>query len=102
VLREEGVRIALDDVGYGRSSIEALLVLEPDVVKVDRSCVRGIDARPRERRRLERLLSIIRIGGALAIVEGVETEEELRVLRDIGVSHCQGYLWGEPRPAAAG
>lgn len=98
-LRESGIRLALDDVGYGRSSIEALLVLEPDVVKVDRSCVQAIDTHPRERRQLERLLSMIGISGATAIVEGVETEDELRVLQDIGVRYCQGYLWGEPRPA---
>lgn len=99
VLREGGIRVALDDVGYGRSSIEALLVLEPDVVKVDQSCVRAIDSHPRERRQLERLHSMIGISGATPIVEGVETEEELRVLKEMGVQYCQGYLWGEPRPA---
>ncbi len=97
-MRREGVRVALDDVGYGRSSIEALLVLEPDVVKVDRSCVRSIDSRPRERRRLERLVSMIEINGAVTVVEGVETEAELAVLREIGVQYCQGYLWGRPQP----
>lgn len=94
-LRKHGVRVAIDDVGFGRSSIEALLVLEPDVVKVDRRCLHGIEAMG-ERRQLERLMAMLSAVNAEVIVEGVETEAELSILRDMGVILAQGFLWGRP------
>jgi diguanylate cyclase (GGDEF)-like protein len=94
-LRDAGYRVGIDDVGFGRSSVEALMLLEPDVVKVDRRCIRSIgDAG--ERRQLERLLAMLRAVGATIIVEGVETPDEKRILREMGVPYAQGYLWGKP------
>lgn len=97
-LQASGVRIAIDDVGFGRSSIEALLVLEPDVVKVDRRCVHAIASDEGERRRLKRLMDMLRAVGADVIIEGVETHEELAILKEMGVEFAQGYLWDAPRP----
>jgi EAL domain-containing protein (putative c-di-GMP-specific phosphodiesterase class I) len=98
-LRTAGFRIAIDDVGFGRSSVEALMLLEPDVVKIDRRCIRSIGSEEGERRQLERLLAMLRAVEATVIVEGIETEEELQVLRELGVPYGQGFLWGEPRKA---
>jgi diguanylate cyclase (GGDEF)-like protein len=98
-LREAGFRIAIDDVGFGRSSIEALMLLEPDVVKVDRRCIKAIATDAGNRRQLERLLAMLRAVEATVIVEGVETQEELLVLRDMGVPYGQGYLWDRPTRA---
>ncbi|HUP51993.1 MAG TPA: diguanylate cyclase [Longimicrobiales bacterium] len=95
-LRAVGYRVAIDDVGFGRSSVEALMLLEPDVVKVDRRCIRSVASDAGERRQLERLLAMLRAVDAIVIVEGVETAEELRILRDLGVLYGQGYLWGKP------
>lgn len=95
-LREAGCRIAIDDVGFGRTSIEALLLLEPDIVKVDRRCIRSISTDVGERRRLERLLAMLRAVGTVVIVEGIESAEQLRALREMGVRYGQGYLWGRP------
>lgn len=95
-LRDLGVRLAIDDVGYGRSSIESLLVLEPEVVKIDRRCIDAITTQAGERRRLERLLNMLSTVASDVIVEGVETEEELTVLRDLGVNVGQGYYWDPP------
>lgn len=96
-IHDAGYRIAIDDVGFGRSSVEALLLLEPDVVKIDQRCIRSIAADAGERRRLERLLSMLRAVEADVIVEGVETDEERTLLREMGVTYAQGFLWGEPR-----
>lgn len=96
-LREAGYRVAIDDVGFGRSSVEALMLLEPDIVKVDRRCIKSVASDAGERRQLERLLKMLRAVEAIVIVEGVESQEELRVLRDLGVEYGQGYLWGKPR-----
>jgi diguanylate cyclase (GGDEF)-like protein len=94
-LRSAGYRVGIDDVGFGRSSVEALMLLEPDVVKVDRRCIRAI-GEAGERRQLERLLAMLRAVEATIIVEGVETREEKRLLREMGVPFGQGYLWGKP------
>jgi diguanylate cyclase (GGDEF)-like protein len=96
-LQEAGYLIAIDDVGFGRSSVEALMVLDPDVVKVDRRCIEKIAVSPGDRRQLERLLAMLRAVGAAVVVEGVETDQQLRVLLDLGVEYAQGFLFGEPR-----
>jgi EAL domain-containing protein (putative c-di-GMP-specific phosphodiesterase class I) len=95
-LRASGFRVAIDDVGFGRSSIEALMVLEPDVVKIDRQSIHTMGANPAERRQMERLIAMLRAVQATVIVEGVETRSELELLRSMGVQYAQGYLWGKP------
>ena len=100
-LRSAGYRVAIDDVGFGRSSLEALMLLEPDIVKVDRRCIEWITTDAGERRQLERLLAMLRAVEATVIAEGIESPEELRVLRDMGVEYGQGYLWGKPARSAA-
>ena len=100
-LRAKGIRIAIDDVGFGRSSIEALLVLEPDVIKVDRHCVQGIERGTGERRQLERLIAMLGAVSADVIVEGVESQAELMVLQEMGVRYAQGFYWGRPTRMSA-
>lgn len=96
-LRERtGCRIAIDDVGFGYSSLEALLMLEPDVIKIDRNFVHGIAADREHRRGLERLLSVARALDAEVIVEGVERVADRDVLCELGVAMAQGYLFGRP------
>jgi EAL domain-containing protein (putative c-di-GMP-specific phosphodiesterase class I) len=95
-LRKRGFRVAIDDVGFGRSSIEALMVLEPDVVKIDRKCMHTAGGDDAERRQLERLIAMLGAVEATVIVEGVETQSELSFLREMGVQYAQGYLWGKP------
>jgi diguanylate cyclase (GGDEF)-like protein/PAS domain S-box-containing protein len=96
-LKRAGVQIAIDDVGYGHTALEALLDLEPDVIKIDRRCVVSGDGE----RVLARLLRVARVLGARAIAEGVENDETLRRLRDHDVHFGQGYLWGRPAPMPA-
>lgn len=93
-MKDAGVLIALDDVGFGRSSLETLVVLEPDIVKIDRSVVHGVAEDPGRRRILERLLGCLMPLGPQIIAEGVETEADARVVADLGVQFAQGYLLG--------
>lgn len=95
-LRHAGLRIACDDVGFGRSQLESLVLLEPDVVKLDKRCIRGIATEERARRQLERFIDVGHKLGAEVVAEGIETEEDLEVLRDLGVDQGQGFLWGVP------
>ena len=93
--------IAIDDLGFGRSSMESLIVLEPDIIKIDRKYVSGIATDAGTRRSLERLLRIVENLDAKIITEGIETAEELAILKDLGVEFGQGFLWGRPKKVDA-
>lgn len=95
-LKEEGLTFAIDDVGFGRSSLESLILLEPEVVKVDRQYIDGVANDLGRLRALKRLLGVANALGAEVIAEGIESEDDLRVLRKLGVPLGQGYLFGAP------
>jgi EAL domain-containing protein (putative c-di-GMP-specific phosphodiesterase class I) len=95
-LKSAGIKIALDDYGFGHSSVETLVLLEPDIVKIDRKIVTGISQDARKFNSLKRLLKIIESCKATVIAEGIENQEDLQVLRDLGVPFGQGFLMGEP------
>jgi diguanylate cyclase (GGDEF)-like protein len=95
-LKAAGLKIAIDDVGFGNSCLESLIMLEPDVIKIDKRCVIGISEDPARIRYLQRYLDFARILGAEVIAEGIEQRDELDVLKDLGVEYGQGFLWGRP------
>ncbi|MBW3662517.1 MAG: EAL domain-containing protein [Actinobacteria bacterium] len=96
-LRSAGVRLAIDDTGAGMASLRHLLSLAPDVIKLDVSLTRGIDS-DRSRRALARaLISFADDTGSQIVAEGVETDQELHALVDLGVTYGQGYFLGVPR-----
>ena len=91
-----GVRIAIDDAGAGYSSLRHVIELTPDFLKLDRELVRDLD-RDRNRRALVSAMSAFAAEvGTSVIAEGVETAEELEVLRDAEVDLVQGYLLARP------
>ena len=95
------VRIAVDDAGAGVANFSHIVELRPAFVKLDLQFVRGIEA---DRTRQALVLGLLHFASASAsqtIAEGVETEEELATLRELGVPLAQGYLLGRPAPAAA-
>jgi EAL domain-containing protein (putative c-di-GMP-specific phosphodiesterase class I) len=99
-LRAEGVRIALDDVGVGRCNYRTVIDVAPDFLKVDRYFVHGSASDARRRAVLD---SVRRLGddiGAQVIAEGIELEDELRVVQDLGIPYAQGFLFSRPRPLA--
>jgi len=96
-LRQAGVRLALDDIGFGHSSLETVLVLEPEIIKIDRCLVHGISQNLGQRKVLDRLLHCLAGLNAEIIAEGIEHEADARVVQDLGVPFVQGFLWGAPR-----
>ncbi|GAB49699.1 hypothetical protein MOPEL_132_00660 [Mobilicoccus pelagius NBRC 104925] len=97
-LRGSGVRIVLDDFGTGYASLATLRRLSIDGVKVDRSLVASLGSDPQARDQLGAVLALIRSLGVHDIVaEGVETEEEARVLDELGAPAVQGWLYGRGR-----
>lgn len=94
-LKAAGIKIALDNVGFGRSSLEALIILEPDIVKIDKKLTIGVSKDAGQRRSLTQLLKLLGALRVEVIAEGIETEEDLEVLKSLGILYGQGYLWGK-------
>ena len=94
--RDLGFTTAIDDFGAGYAGLNLLADLQTDMVKLDMELIRGIDRDGRRRAILESLVQLLRRLGTEIIAEGVETEEELGVLRLFGVRYVQGYLFGKP------
>ncbi|MEO0650280.1 MAG: diguanylate cyclase, partial [Planctomycetota bacterium] len=101
-LRRRGLGVALDDVGFGRSSLETLVLLEPEVVKLDRSQVTGAARSPQRLDQLRRLVKVARHGCQMIVAEGVEFEEDEQVLLELGIETAQGFRLGRPHPVVDG
>jgi EAL domain-containing protein (putative c-di-GMP-specific phosphodiesterase class I)/CheY-like chemotaxis protein len=95
-LREQGVRVAVDDAGAGFSSLRHILRLEPDLIKLDMTLTRGMPDDPRLRALTSALMSFAADVGCEVLAEGIETEQELDALRALGVHFGQGYFLGRP------
>jgi len=100
VLRKHKVGIALDDFGDGRSSLRLWSEIQPDLVKIDKYFTRNVHAQPEKLQTFRALLQLAETLGSRLVAEGIESADELRVLRDLGISYGQGWLLG--RPAAEG
>lgn len=95
-LKRAGILIALDDVGFGSSCLESLIMLQPNIVKIDMSIVQGATKNNRKLRDLQRLVKVVRSCDAIAIAEGIETKEELEIVKKEGIELGQGYLFSKP------
>jgi len=93
-----GFQIALDDTGVAYGSLEAVMELAPDFIKVDLSLVRGIDTDPPRQELLRALHAVAGKLGGQIIAEGIETPEELETLQGLGIPYGQGYLFGRAAP----
>jgi EAL domain-containing protein (putative c-di-GMP-specific phosphodiesterase class I)/GGDEF domain-containing protein len=98
-----GARFALDDFGDGRSSLRLWSELAPDYVKIDKYFTADIAHHAQRLKTLQALLQIAETFGSALVAEGIETADDLRVLRDLGVSFGQGYFLSRPvrQPADA-
>jgi EAL domain-containing protein (putative c-di-GMP-specific phosphodiesterase class I) len=84
-------------VGFGRTSLELLILLEPNVVKIDGEFVRAAAGNASQQGALHRLARIIETLRADLVAEGIETDEHLAVVKDTGVAYGQGFVWGAPK-----
>lgn len=100
-LRRQGVGIALDDFGDGRSSLRLWSEIQPDIVKIDKYFTHDLPAHAEKLQTFRALLQLAETFGAQLVAEGIENAEELRVLRDLGVAFGQGWLIGRPSRAGA-
>jgi PAS domain S-box-containing protein len=101
-LRRHGVRLAIDDAGAGFASLKHIVRLLPEFIKLDLFLIRGIHEDPVKRAVVAGMLGVASQIGGKIIAEGVETQDELRVLLDLGVEWAQGYYLGRPGPLPSG
>lgn len=94
--REIGFMTAIDDFGAGHAGLSLLTKFQPDLVKLDMDLIRGIDRCPIKRTVVKHTLHMLDDLAIIPLCEGVETAQELEVLRDLGVKLIQGYLIAKP------
>jgi diguanylate cyclase (GGDEF)-like protein len=100
MLRSVGIRIAIDDFGTGYSSLSRLSSLPIDTLKIDRSFVRPLAEDPSARILVKTVISLARAFNLDTVAEGVETQEQLDLLWQLGCQQSQGYLHSKPVPAS--
>lgn len=95
-LRDAGAKLAIDDAGAGYASLQHIVQLKPDFIKLDIGLTRAVDTDPARRALATALISFARDTGSLIIAEGIETAAELETLQRLGVPRGQGYFLGRP------
>jgi len=94
--KSHGFMVALDDVGSGYSSLSMLSRIEPDIIKIDREIISGIDSNSFKQSIFGALMKVASDHGITVLAEGVETMPEAEWIMDSGAHLAQGYFWGKP------
>lgn len=100
-LREQGIRIAVDDTGSGYAGLNHILQLRPQILKLDTTLTRDIDHDPTRRALAAALTTFAAELGSRIIAEGIETADELDTLRELHIAWGQGYHLARPGPTSA-
>lgn len=95
-LRALGCRVALDDFGDGHAALRYLWALSPDIVKIDRLFLTRVEQSGAARNTFFHLARLAQTAGAIVVAEGVETQVQADMARELGVEWQQGYYWGQP------
>ena len=98
VLRYQGFRIAIDDLGAGYAGLASFAALQPEIVKLDMSLVRNVHTSPVRQRLIESMTSLCKEMKINVVAEGVENAEELASVRAAGCGLLQGYFFAKPGP----
>ncbi len=95
--RDKGIEVAIDDAGSGYASLEAIAALAPDYLKITKSLVSTLADEPIKQ---DLVKMLVELGGkinAKTLAEGIETEEEFQICRDLGIDLLQGYYFAHPQ-----
>jgi diguanylate cyclase (GGDEF)-like protein len=98
-LRRQGVKVAIDDAGTGYSDLRQILELQPDIVKLDRALIDGVDQDPVRMALVQALVAFGKDTGTRLVAEGISNEAIQDALRELNVDFGQGYALGRPQPA---
>ncbi|MGE6513901.1 EAL domain-containing protein [Lysinibacillus sphaericus] len=94
--RSQGYRIAVDDMGSGYNSLKTLIYLKPEFIKLDRSLIHFIDKNSEQQQLVTLLMKYAVQAETKIIAEGIERQEELEYLHQMGIHYAQGYAIGKP------
>lgn len=94
--RARGMRLAVDDAGAGYASLKHVLALNPELIKLDNSLVRGIAEDSGRRALAAAFAAFAREIGSIVVAEGIETQPEADVVRELGLAEGQGYFFARP------
>ena len=97
-IRKLGVRISMDDFGTGFSSLSYLQSYPIDCIKIDRAFVNGLETSSNSEAIIEAIARLAKAMGMTTVAEGVETERQLEMLKEIGCAQAQGFLLSRPKP----
>ncbi len=97
--RELGFKIAMDDLGSGYSDLKMWAELKPDFVKIDRFFIHEVDRSATKREFVQGICRLAEGLGSGVIAEGIENEEQLDTIRQLGIRYCQGYFFNKPEHA---
>lgn len=97
-LERNNMQLAIDDYGTGYSNAANLKRFKPNYVKLDRSLIQEIDARPKMQNLVSDIIGFIHDNGFEALAEGIETYEELKTMISLGADYVQGYYVSHPKP----
>lgn len=98
-LRNKGVEIAIDDFGAGFSNFWLVEAIRPDYIKLDRALIQNVDTSLAAQRVIAGLVAFSEITGTVLIAEGIERQEQLNTLIELGVQYGQGFFLGTPYPS---
>lgn len=96
-LRDRGVKLAVDDLGSGYSNIRYWIELEPDYIKLDKYYTNNLSKNLRKQKSLKALAELLSDTTKI-IVEGIEKDEDLKIINQLNISYGQGYFLGKPCP----
>lgn len=97
-VKDMGIKVAIDDFGTGYSSLNYLNKFPADVLKIDKSFIDVMNSSEASKKYVATIISIGHILNLQVISEGVETQEQLDTLREVGCDYIQGFIWGKPLP----
>lgn len=98
-LREHGVRVAIDDFGTGYSSLSYIRNMSLDILKIDRSFISGVDEHEAGGKLVRAMIDMSHAMKLEVVAEGIESESDLTVLKQLGCDQAQGYHIGRPMPS---
>jgi EAL domain-containing protein (putative c-di-GMP-specific phosphodiesterase class I) len=98
-LRDDGMRLAIDDAGAGFASLRHILNLQPEIIKLDASLTQGAAGDTLRRALAGSLVAAAAVIDCLVVAEGIENQQDADALAEIGVTAGQGYLLGMPTSA---
>lgn len=98
MIREMEIKIAVDDVGSGFASLDTVVEIRPDIVKIDRQLVRELHRDDLKYNIMQAIVSFCKKSGVMTVAEGIEEEKELEAVNELGVDAVQGYLLARPSP----